>query len=45
MNISVIVLSWIEWRVIVSKPSNKSSLKINYYEHSDLFVKTMYIAL
>ena len=45
MNIGVIVQSWLEWRVIVTKPSNKSSLKINYYEHCDLFVKTMYIAL
>ena len=24
--------------VTVTKPSNKSSLKINYYEHCDLFV-------
>ena len=28
-----------------TKPSNKSSLKMNYYEHYDLSVKIVYIAL
>ena len=40
MNISVIVPSWLEWRVMITKPLNKISLKINYYEHCDLSVKT-----
>ena len=39
MNISVIVQSWLEWRVIITKPLNKISLKINYFEHCDISVK------